>query len=152
MFSIKCFRVSPSTPPPSPRVTRSFSHDEILEENLVHISVLLVDKASPEYKEKYNETKRFVDVDFNCLDTKINQQTWVVLLDFLGLGAKVHDVDILAGKESDPKNKPVNPGKNSFMTLMITFNYIYHLCNRQLRKNYCLFIFRVNLELLFAIY
>ncbi|XP_053397933.1 intermembrane lipid transfer protein VPS13D-like isoform X2 [Mercenaria mercenaria] len=100
---------SPSTPPPTPHFSRRYSHDELSGENLVHISVLLVDKASPEYKEKYNETKRFVDVDFNCLDTKINQQTWVVLLDFLGLGAKVHDVDILAGKESDPKNKPVNP-------------------------------------------
>jgi vacuolar protein sorting-associated protein 13D len=32
-----------------------------------------------------------VDVDFNCLDTTINLQTWVVLLDFLGMGAKVHD-------------------------------------------------------------
>jgi hypothetical protein len=102
--------VSPNTPPPTPRFSRSHSHDEFSGENLVHISVLLVDKASPEYKDKYNETKRFVDVDFNCLDTKINQQTWVVLLDFLGLGAKVHDVDILAGKEADPKNKPVNPG------------------------------------------
>ena len=34
-----------------------------------------------------------MDVDFNCLDTTINLQTWVVILDFLGLGAKVHDLD-----------------------------------------------------------
>ena len=39
------------------------------------------------------QTNRFVDVDFNCLDTTINLQTWVVILDFLGLGAKVHDLD-----------------------------------------------------------
>ncbi|KAL4233287.1 Vacuolar protein sorting-associated protein 13D [Mactra antiquata] len=101
--------ISPNTPPPSPLMTRSLSHDEILEENLVHISVILVDKSSPEYKDKYNETKRFVDVDFNCLDTKINQQTWVVLLDFLGLGAKVPDIDELAGKETKEKGKPIDP-------------------------------------------
>ena len=29
---------------------------------------------------------RFVDVTFNSLDTTINLQTWVVLLDFLGIG------------------------------------------------------------------
>ena len=34
-----------------------------------------------------------MDVDFNCLDTTINLQTWVVILDFLGLGAKVHDLE-----------------------------------------------------------
>ena len=30
-------------------------------------------------------------MEFSCLDTTINLQTWVVLLDFLGMGAKVHD-------------------------------------------------------------
>ena len=29
----------------------------------------------------------------NCLNTTINLQTWVVLLDFLGMGAKVYDMD-----------------------------------------------------------
>ena len=102
--------MSPCTPPPSPHITRSMSHDELLEEHLVHISILLVDKASPEYKDKYNETKRFINVDLNCLEIKINQQTWVVLLDFLGLGAKVHDMDTLAGKEPETSNKAASPG------------------------------------------
>ena len=51
------------------------------------------------------QTKRFIDVDFNCLDTKINLQTWVILLDFLGLGAKVHDMETM----QDPTAKPVQP-------------------------------------------
>lgn len=42
---------------------------------------------------RHLQTHRFVDVDFNSLDTTINLQTWVVILDFLGMGAKVHDLD-----------------------------------------------------------
>ena len=29
-------------------------------------------------------------MEFSCLDTTVNLQTWVVLLDFLGMGATVH--------------------------------------------------------------
>ena len=101
-------------------MSRSMSCEEIVEEKLVTVSLLLVDKTSPEYKEKYNQTKRFVDVDFSCLETKINQQTWVVLLDFLGLGAKVHDIDILEGKATSPQNQPTDPG--NFILLCIFFD------------------------------
>ena len=41
------------------------------------------------------QTNRFVDVTFTSLDTTVNLQTWVILLDFLGLGAKIHDQDLL---------------------------------------------------------
>ena len=34
----------------------------------------------------FTQINRFVDVEFNQLDITINQQTWVVLLDFLGIG------------------------------------------------------------------
>ena len=37
------------------------------------------------------QTNRFINIDFACLEATINLQTWVVLLDFLGMGAKVHD-------------------------------------------------------------
>ena len=37
------------------------------------------------------QIQRFLDIDFNRLETTVNLQTWVVLLDFLGLGAKAHD-------------------------------------------------------------
>lgn len=48
------------------------------------------------------QTNRFIDVDFNCLDANVNLQTWVVLLDFLGMGAKIPDVSQLeASMESD---------------------------------------------------
>ena len=38
-------------------MTRSTVHEELEEDNLVHISVLLVDKNSQEYVEKYNEVR-----------------------------------------------------------------------------------------------
>ena len=34
---------------------------------------------------------RFVEVDFNALDTTLNVQTWVVLLDFFGIGGAKPD-------------------------------------------------------------
>lgn len=41
-------------------------------------------------------------MDFNCLDANVNLQTWVVLLDFLGMGAKIPDASHLeASMESD---------------------------------------------------
>ncbi|KAL5009745.1 hypothetical protein ScPMuIL_012050 [Solemya velum] len=85
----------PCTPPPTPQFSRRHTEDHSTDENLVHISVVLVDKKSPDYVTKYNKTNRFIDVDFNCLETTINLQTWVVLLDFLGMGAKIHDVSMM---------------------------------------------------------
>ncbi|KAH3833861.1 hypothetical protein DPMN_107177, partial [Dreissena polymorpha] len=102
-------RQRPSSLTPPLCLSRSQSHDELYEERLVHISLLLVDMESKEYTEKYNQTKRFVDVDLSCLEVKVNLQTWVVLLDFLGLGAKVQDIDVLAGREPDSSTQPLNP-------------------------------------------
>ena len=96
---------------PMPAAQQEPHQEELLEEPLVYISALIVDKAAPEYTTQYNQTKRFIDVDFNCLETKINQQTWVVLLDFLGLGAKVPDMDDLSGSEPTQEKKPIDPGK-----------------------------------------
>lgn len=53
-------RSGPATPPPSMRVSRAASDEDLLDEHLVHISLVLVDPASPQYKEVYNETKRWV--------------------------------------------------------------------------------------------
>ena len=52
-----------------------------------------------------------MDVDLSCLEAKINLQTWVVLLDFLGLGAKVQDIDVLAGREAEQAAQPPDPGR-----------------------------------------
>ncbi|KYO48964.1 vacuolar protein sorting-associated protein 13D isoform D [Alligator mississippiensis] len=53
----------------------------------LHINIFLVDKKHPEFSSRYNKINRSVDVDFNCLDVLITLQTWVVILDFFGIGS-----------------------------------------------------------------
>ncbi|GLD45540.1 vacuolar protein sorting-associated protein 13D, partial [Lates japonicus] len=90
----------PNTPPPSPTHHTPFPQPPPnFDDSLVHISVLLVDQNHPEFKTCYGSVGRSVDVDFNCLDVLITLQTWVVILDFFGIGStasnhavKVHPV------------------------------------------------------------
>ncbi|XP_053546399.1 intermembrane lipid transfer protein VPS13D isoform X2 [Bombina bombina] len=79
----------PLTPPPSPTSERSKAScgKDNFDDSLVHINVFLVDKKHPEFYSKYKRVNRSVDVDFNCLDVLITLQTWVVILDFFGIGS-----------------------------------------------------------------
>lgn len=82
----------PSTPPPSPsRHTPSPHPLPDLDDSLVHINVLLVDRRHPEFQTRYGSIGRSVDVDFNCLDVLITLQTWVVILDFFGIGSTANN-------------------------------------------------------------
>lgn len=82
----------PSTPPPSPtHHTPSPQPPPDFDNSLVHINVLLVDQNHPEYKTRYGCVGRSVDVDFNCLDVLITLQTWVVILDFFGIGSTANN-------------------------------------------------------------
>ncbi|MCJ8741597.1 hypothetical protein PDJAM_G00072560 [Pangasius djambal] len=82
----------PSTPPPSPsRNTPSPNPLPDLDDSLVHINVLLVDRRHPEFQTRYGSIGRSVDVDFNCLDVLITLQTWVVILDFFGIGSTANN-------------------------------------------------------------
>uniref|UniRef100_A0A8D0SBU7 UBA domain-containing protein n=2 Tax=Sus scrofa TaxID=9823 RepID=A0A8D0SBU7_PIG len=79
----------PLTPPPSPTVDepKIFAGKSKFDDSLVHINVFLVDKKHPEFSSSYNRINRSIDVDFNCLDVLITLQTWVVILDFFGIGS-----------------------------------------------------------------
>ncbi|XP_071393480.1 intermembrane lipid transfer protein VPS13D [Centroberyx affinis] len=82
----------PITPPPSPtRHTPSPQPLPDFDDSLVHINVLLVDRHHPEFKSRYGSVGRSVDVDFNCLDVLITLQTWVVILDFFGIGSTANN-------------------------------------------------------------
>lgn len=82
----------PITPPPSPsRNTPSPHPSPDFDDSLVHINVLLVDKRHPEFKTRYGSIGRSIDVDFNCLDVLITLQTWVVILDFFGIGSTANN-------------------------------------------------------------
>uniref|UniRef100_A0A3Q3XBB5 UBA domain-containing protein n=1 Tax=Mola mola TaxID=94237 RepID=A0A3Q3XBB5_MOLML len=82
----------PSTPPPSPtHHTPSPQPPPDFDDSLVHLNVLLVDQNHPEYKTRYGCVGRSVDIDFNCLDVLITLQTWVVILDFFGIGSTANN-------------------------------------------------------------
>ncbi|XP_041130652.1 vacuolar protein sorting-associated protein 13D-like isoform X3 [Polyodon spathula] len=82
----------PSTPPPSPtHNTPSPNPMPAFDDSLVHINVLLVDKHHAEFQSRYGGIGRSVDVDFNCLDVLITLQTWVVILDFFGIGSTANN-------------------------------------------------------------
>ncbi|KAM3617296.1 uncharacterized protein V6R79_004435 [Siganus canaliculatus] len=92
----------PSTPPPSPtHHTQAHPPTPDFDDSLVHINVLIVDQNHPEFKTRYGSVGRSVDVDFNCLDILITLQTWVVILDFFGIGSTASNHAI--------KVQPVSP-------------------------------------------
>nr|XP_015192573.1 PREDICTED: vacuolar protein sorting-associated protein 13D isoform X1 [Lepisosteus oculatus] len=85
-------RACPSTPPPSPSRNTPSPHPEPpFDDSLVHINILLVDRHHPEFQSRYGSIGRSVDVDFNCLDVLITLQTWVVILDFFGIGSTANN-------------------------------------------------------------
>ncbi|XP_059807841.1 intermembrane lipid transfer protein VPS13D [Hypanus sabinus] len=77
------------TPPPSPRLksSKACCTRTNFDDSLVHINIFLVDKKHPEFSTRYNKVNRNLDVDFNCLDVLITLQTWVMILDFFGIGS-----------------------------------------------------------------
>ncbi|XP_034358412.1 LOW QUALITY PROTEIN: intermembrane lipid transfer protein VPS13D [Arvicanthis niloticus] len=79
----------PQTPPPSPSVDepKVLVGKSKFDDSLVHINIFLVDKKHPEFASSYGRINRSIDVDFNCLDVLITLQTWVVILDFFGIGS-----------------------------------------------------------------
>ncbi|XP_020712491.2 intermembrane lipid transfer protein Vps13D isoform X3 [Athalia rosae] len=69
---------TPNTPPPSPGAVVS-------EENLVLINITMA-QANPTITSNKVQRKS-VCVDFNCLDLVVSVESWMVVLDFLGLGS-----------------------------------------------------------------
>ncbi|XP_058531396.1 intermembrane lipid transfer protein VPS13D isoform X2 [Ochotona princeps] len=99
----------PLTPPPSPTrdEPKVLAGKSKFDDSLVHINIFLVDKKHPEFSSSYSRINRSIDVDFNCLDVLITLQTWVVILDFFGIGStadnhamKVPPEDILQNVRS----------------------------------------------------
>ena len=85
---------APATPPPSvcssrasPILNADFRRDLQSDDNLVHIKVLNIERGCPDFVTRHNSTNRFIDVDFNTLDIIFNIQTWVIVLDFFGIGS-----------------------------------------------------------------
>ncbi|XP_028308916.1 vacuolar protein sorting-associated protein 13D isoform X3 [Gouania willdenowi] len=100
----------PSTPPPSPTFnTRSPIPPPNFDDSLVHMNVLLVDQNHPEFKTRYGSVGRSVDVDFNCLDVLVTLQTWVMILDFFGIGSTANNHAVKINMPTEPV-----PGHSSY--------------------------------------
>ncbi|XP_058797313.1 intermembrane lipid transfer protein Vps13D isoform X2 [Phymastichus coffea] len=68
---------TPNTPPPSPGAVTT-------EENLVLISITM---KEPEPDNTLQVKHKTVSVDFNCLDLIVSVESWMVVLDLLGIGS-----------------------------------------------------------------
>ncbi|KAK9392132.1 vacuolar protein sorting-associated protein 13D [Crotalus adamanteus] len=103
----------PLTPPPSPTAKElsAATGKSDFDDSLVHVNVLLVDKKHPEFASRYGKTHRSVDIDFNCLDVLITLQTWVVILDFFGIGstAENHGLKVQSGEAQQATKSEINP-------------------------------------------
>ncbi|KAJ7306493.1 hypothetical protein JRQ81_009848 [Phrynocephalus forsythii] len=98
----------PSTPPPSPTAEKAGPESDF-DDALVHVHVLLVDKKHPEFDSRYGKLGRSVDVDFNCLDVLITLQTWVVILDFFGIGSTAENHSLTLPPEDAPQAAKSDP-------------------------------------------
>ncbi|XP_069775082.1 intermembrane lipid transfer protein VPS13D isoform X2 [Narcine bancroftii] len=112
------------TPPPSPRLKNSkvCCSSANFDDSLVHINIFLVDRRHPEFSTRYSKINRNVDVDFNCLDVLITLQTWVMILDFFGIGSTANNHGLKSpveelqtqsrtddtGAPSDAAQEPIN--------------------------------------------
>ncbi|XP_034152069.1 vacuolar protein sorting-associated protein 13D isoform X4 [Esox lucius] len=101
----------PSTPPPSPTRHTPLPHPPVsdFDESLVHINLLLVDPCHPEFQSRYGGVGRSIDVDFNCLDVLITLQTWVVILDFFGIGSTANNHAVKVPLASPQQPMPGHP-------------------------------------------
>ena len=73
---------TPDTPPPSPGAVTS-------EENLVLISITMTHPDVNIRDQKVEQ--KVVGIDFNCLDLVVSVESWMVVLDFLGIGTPSTD-------------------------------------------------------------
>lgn len=78
---------TPNTPPPSPGAISA-------EENLVLISVAMNEPCGGGGGDEAagGRRRKTVSVDFNCLDLVVSVESWMVVLDFLGIGSPSADL------------------------------------------------------------
>lgn len=68
---------TPNTPPPSPGAVTS-------EENLVLLSITMTEiDRTPDGRPVHRKT---ISIDFNCLDLVVSVESWMIVLDFFGIG------------------------------------------------------------------
>nr|XP_037268534.1 LOW QUALITY PROTEIN: vacuolar protein sorting-associated protein 13D-like [Rhipicephalus microplus] len=124
---------SPSTPPPSPCGSASPSLLLAQADTLMHINMHLIDRHCPEFASKHNSVSKAVAVDVNSLEMVINSQTWVMVLDFLGLAADLpeeprptsrqdsllrEDLDVEQERQADVDNTELEVNIRNFIVTL----------------------------------
>ena len=94
----------PTTPPPSPFINKFYfskyeSHSNLKEvENIVNednqlvvsIKLVLVDSRHKYFEKQYLSMNKFIKIKFSNLQLNVNPETWIFILDILGIGSKVY--------------------------------------------------------------
>lgn len=114
---------TPNTPPPSPG-------GAVSEENLVLISITMT-QSNPMVVGGDKVERKFICIDFNCLDLVVSVESWMVVLDFLGIGTPIDssqhepshkessDADQVDGIEEFPSDSEIEVEVRS-LTLVLT--------------------------------
>nr|XP_045619802.1 vacuolar protein sorting-associated protein 13D-like isoform X1 [Procambarus clarkii]XP_045619809.1 vacuolar protein sorting-associated protein 13D-like isoform X1 [Procambarus clarkii] len=100
---------SPCTPPPSPTPGKVSQFPHQPNTTLVTITISNIDKRCPEFYSKYDGTNRFIDVDFNSLNTVINISSWVMVLDFFSTDADENVLNRTSGQATPDTTKLAGP-------------------------------------------
>lgn len=78
----------PTTPISTPKNRNDFSSKK---EDLVKITLLFIDKSSPLFEKKFGGINRFVNIEFNRLETNVIVDTWSIIMNFFS-SATEHSV------------------------------------------------------------
>jgi vacuolar protein sorting-associated protein 13D len=75
---------------------------------LASIRLIFIDKKHPKFETKYLSVNRFYKIKFSDLQLNVNPETWIILLDMLGLGAKIYSLDLEKEENSDILNEKIS--------------------------------------------
>lgn len=106
---------------------------ELQNSPMVSIKLIFIDKNHPKIKTKFSDFNRFYKVKFADLQLNVNPETWIILLDMLGLGAKIYqeteeiDQTLTSNEKNFLNNKKIHvplipdQGKESHQSTSIEF-------------------------------
>jgi len=59
------------------------------------------------------QVNRFVEVNFNCLETTVNLETWVLVLEFIGIGGKFVNPELFTRLAQQSRIEEMASGVNT---------------------------------------
>jgi len=59
------------------------------------------------------QVNRFVEVNFNCLETTVNLETWVLVLEFIGIGGKFLNPELFTRLAQQARIEEMASGTNT---------------------------------------